>query len=208
MYSPHTVALPPAALWIDTWQAYPQMGWRWRGGAWVCYRGEGAQAAVTHWNNGADERQESCLGFGEGDYWESRSPVLSRWITQRWGGWRRQDGGGGADRWHKATPMHQWAANCSKVWPTQWQTDTLCEHLYRLVSMRVTFLTDWNVFKCFKLIRTTWSQFSRLLNFMSFWAMTCYQSLEEQKGKNIIKLPRFSFTCGACCRKVFWDIKS
>lgn len=26
MYSPYTVALPPAPLWKDTWQAYPQMG--------------------------------------------------------------------------------------------------------------------------------------------------------------------------------------
>lgn len=119
-----------------------------RGGG--CCRGEGAQAEVTDWNNGADERQESCLCFREGNYWARGSPGLSDWITGRRGGRRRQKGGTerqkSADRRHKATPTHQWMANCSKVWPAQWGTDILClcvvckcVHHCRLVGMCVWF---------------------------------------------------------------------
>lgn len=125
MYSPHTVALPPAPLWIDTWQAYPQMGQtRGRGRTHVymcvcmCCRGEGAQAEVTDWNNGADERQESCLGFEEGDYWVSRSPVLSNWLTQRWGGWRGQRVGGGAQRARSLQTADTKPASCTSEQPT------------------------------------------------------------------------------------------
>lgn len=82
MYFPHTVVLLAAPLWMDTWQACPQMGHE---SVFVCGKGccwgEGAQAEVTDWDNGADERQVSCLGFKEGDYWETISP--SYWIAQR-----------------------------------------------------------------------------------------------------------------------------
>lgn len=75
MYDAHTVVLPLAPIWIDTWRAYPQMGQGWGEG--VRCRGKAAHAEVTSWNNGADERP-SCLGFREEDYWMSRSPFCIR----------------------------------------------------------------------------------------------------------------------------------
>lgn len=75
MYDAHTVVLPLAPIWIDTWQAYPQMG-QGRGEGARC-RGEAAHAQATNWNNGVDERPP-CLGFRGGDYWTSRSPFCVR----------------------------------------------------------------------------------------------------------------------------------
>lgn len=127
-------------------------------GLWVCVcmccRGEGAHAEVTDWNNGADERRESCLGSGEGDYWASRSSVFIRVDNTETRGMEETEGGHRAAEVCRPPTQRQPHAPVSgqlfkSVTSTMLNRYTLCVsvvykcvHLYRLVGMCVWFF-DW-----------------------------------------------------------------